>query len=436
MMIPPLALPDLLAAERGLARFDARLADPARARRHACDAARRNVLAMTALDGALVASEDFGLALVAPDEVDLPRRNGAGTAAALYRLQLALHDGLRPPPAAPADILKDGRLRPETVAAWSSLAAETRHLLAKAEAALQDEEDTAGTTQAPGESPGGSPGGSVVEPAKPLPPWTLSWTEEIHARWYEAHHGRRPAPWTSSEREIAQEALRLIEEALRVAPGVAGAARALHRLHGAAEFQNAPLPVVADDEQSRSIRRYIASRPDAGWWPRFARIVAPLLIARACRLGRVWLPVSASWSRDCSGYRIALDGSEEGWTSWMVRLLADAVEVESARCETIETRHAGWIAATAVVPRLPKRRSGTQGPTRRQRTGTRRSTGRLPQLLDLLWEQPMVSARAVERRLRMTYRSALDLIQDLEKAGVLRRATERKLDRLWRADTL
>lgn len=66
----------------------------------------------------------------------------------------------------------------------------------------------------------------------------------------------------------------------------------------------------------------------------------------------------------------------------------------------------------------------------------RRSTGRLPQLLDLLWEQPMVSTRAVERRLEMTYRSALDLIQDLEAAGVLRRITERKLDRLWRAATV
>lgn len=110
--------------------------------------------------------------------------------------------------------------------------------------------------------------------------------------------------------------------------------------------------------------------------------------------------------------------------------------MESERSEAIEARQASWVASTAVVPRLPKRRSDTLGPTRRQRVGSRRSTSRLPQLLDVLWEQPVVSARAVERRLKMTYRSALDLIQDLETAGVLRRATERKLDRLWRATTV
>jgi hypothetical protein len=423
-MIPQGALPDLLAAERGLARFDMRLADPARARRYAGDAARRSVLALTSLDGELVAAEDLMLALVSPDEVDLPRRTGAGGAAALYRLLLDLHDGLKPPVFAPADLPQDGRLRPETVAAWSSLAAETRRLLAEAEAALQDEEDA-----------GHEPAESGAGLAKPLLPWTLPWVEEIHARWFEAHHGRRPAPWTASEQEIACDALRRIDEALGADPGVAGGARALHRLHGAAELPATPLPAFADeDERSRSIRLYIARQPESGWWPQFARIVAPTLIARACRLDKVWLPVSACWGRDYTGYRTGLAGSEEAWITWMARLLADAIGGESERCEAIEARHAGWIAATAVVPRLPKRRSDTQGPTRRHRAGTRRSTSRLPQFLDLLWEQPMVSTRAVERRLGMTYRSALDLIQDLEKAGVLQRANERKLDRLWRAN--
>jgi len=429
-MIPQRALSDLLATERGLARLDARLAEPARARRQACDAARRTVLAMATLDGSLVASEDLALALVSPEEVELPRRNGAGAAAALYRLLLALHDGLSPPLAAPEEVPRDGRLRPETLAAWSSLTAETRRLLAEAEAALQDGDETGGDT-------GWEAADGAAGHAKLLTPWTLAWTEEIHARWHEARHGRRPAPWTEAEQETARDALRLIDEALSVDPGVAGAARALYRLHGAAEFPSAPLPDRTDeDERSRSIRRYIASQPEAGWWPQFARIVAPLLVARACRLERARLPVGACWRQDHAGYRAALGGSEEAWIVWMARLLADAVAAEDERAGAIDARQASWIAATAVVPRLPKRRNDTLGPTRRQRTGTRRSTGRLPQLLELLWEQPMVSTRAVERRLGMTYRSALTLIQDLETAGVLRRATERKLDRLWRANTL
>lgn len=423
-MIPQRAVPDLLSAERGLARFDALLADPARARRHACDAARRNVLAMAALDGALVAVDDLLLALVSPDEVELPRRSEAGAAALLYRALLALPGGLAATAPPAAEIPKDGRLRPETVAAWSSLAAETRRLLAEAEAALG------------GESDEGAEGG---EPARvpALAPWTLPWLEEVHARWYEARHGRRPGPWTVGARETAQAALRTIDEALAADPGVAGAARALYRLHGVREIPPPSLPAVAgEDEHSQAIRRHIAGHTEGGWWPHFARMAAPHLIARACRMDTACLPVAAWWGRDHTGYRMALGGSEDEWIAWMARLAADAVEAETERSARIEARHASWVAATAVVPRLPKRRSDTRGPTRRQRTGTRRSTGRLPQLLDLLWEQPMVSTRAVERRLGMTYRSALDLIQDLDTAGVLRRATERKLDRLWRAATL
>ncbi|PWC34857.1 helix-turn-helix domain-containing protein [Azospirillum sp. TSO22-1] len=428
-MIPPRAVPDLLSAERGLARFDALLADPARARRHACDAVRRDVLAMAALDGALVAADDLLLALASPDEVDLPRRSEAGAAALLYRVLLALPGGLATAVPAPEEVPKDGRLRPETVAAWSSLAAETRRLLAEAEAALGGDEPGGGIE-------GGTEDGEPA-PARALSPWALPWLEEIHARWYEARHGRRPAPWAAGARETAQDALRTVDEALAADPGVAGAARALHRLHGVREAPPSPLPAVADeDEHSQAIRRHIAGQAEGGWWPHFARMAAPHLIARACRMGAARLPVAAWWGRDHAGYRVALGGSEDGWIAWMARLAADAVEAETERSARIEARHASWIAATAVVPRLPKRRSDTRGPTRRQRAGTRRSTGRLPQLLDLLWEQPMVSTRAVERRLGMTYRSALDLIQDLETAGVLRRATERKLDRLWQAATL
>jgi len=423
-MIPQRALPDVLAAERGLTRLDAGLADPAHARRCACDAARRSALALAQLDGTLVAADDLLLALASPAEVELPQRTAAAAAAATYRLLLALHDGLTPAAEARDEVPKDGRLRPETVAAWSSLTAETRRLLAEAEAALHAGEDEGDGEDAPA-------------PVRPLAPWTLPWVEEIHARWYEAHHGRRPAPWPEPPRETARSVLRLVEEALGADPGVAGAARALHRLHTAPDFPNTPRPDAGDgDEQSHEIRRYIASRAGGGWWPQFARIVAPWLFARACHLDRVCLPVTACWRRDQTGYRLALGGSEDDWVAWMARLVAEAAESEARRSELIEARHAQWIAATAVVPRLPKRRSDTLGPTRRQRAGTRRSTGRLPRLLDLLWEQPMVSTRAVERRLGMTYRSALDLIQDLEQAGVLRRATERKLDRLWRAGTL
>lgn len=424
-MIPQRALSDILSAERGLARLDEQLADPARSRRQACDAARRDVLAMATLAGSLVAFEDLLLALVSPDEVSLPQRKDANSAAALYRLFLALHDGLGTPALEPTTPPTDKRLGPETVAAWMSLAAETRRLLAEAEAALHDTPDA-----------GQDAGESVARPSRPLDPWTLAWMEEIHARWYEASHGRRPDRWSTSEQEIAWDALRMIDEALRLDPGVVGAARALYRLHSTAEFPRSRVSARAgEDEQSQIIRHYIVNQPDIGWWPQFARIVAPLLVARACGLRRVWLPVSAYWRHDYAGYRLALGGSEGEWITWMACLLANAVAAESGRSAAIEALQARWIAATAVVPRLPKRRPDTLGPTRRQRAGTRRSTSRLPQFLDLLWEQPVVSTRLVERRLRMTYRSALDLIQDLERAAVLQRATDRKLHRLWRADT-
>lgn len=418
-MIPTRALPDLLAAERGLARIDVLLRDEARARRHACDAARRSVLALATLDGTLVDPEDLLLALVSPEEVELPRRADAATTVGMYRLLLALRNGLTPFIDAPTEAPEDARLRPATMAAWSALTAETRRLLAEVEAVLHQDEDVPEP---------------VADCRKPLPPWSVPWVEEIHARWHEARNGRRPPPWGGEQRSIAQEGLRIVDEALAVDPGLVGAVRALHRLHYAREFPTGSLPVRAgEDERSQAIRTYMANQPSAGWWPQFARIVAPQLIARACRLERVWIPLTAYWGRDYTGYRLGIGGSEEDWVAATARLIADAAEREAERSERIEARHAGWIEATAVVPRLPKARKDTLGPTRRQRAGTRRSTGRLPRLLDLLWEQPVVRARTVEARLAMTYRSALDLIEDLEKAGVLRLATDRKLDRLWRA---
>lgn len=425
-MIPQRALPDVLLAERGLTRLDAGLANTAHARRYACDAARRSALALAQLDGSLVTMGDLLLALVSPAEVELPQRSAAAAAAATYRLLLALHDGLWPAAETWDEAPKDGRLRAETAAAWSSLAAETRRLLAEAEATLHAGED-------------GADGEGASAPVKLLTPWTLLWVEEIHARWYEAHHIRRPAPWSEPARETVHSVLHLVEEALDADPGIAGAARALHRLHNAPEPESTARPSTgnkAEDEQNCEIRRYIANRTGGGWWPQFTRIVAPWLFARACHLDRLCLPIAAYWRRNQTGYRIALGGSEDDWITWMVRLVSQAAESEAQRSDLIEARHAQWIAATAVVLRLPKRRSNTLGPTRRQRTGTRRSTGRLPRLIELLWEQPMVSTRAVERRLGMTYRSALDLIQDLEQAGILRRVTERKLDRLWWASTV
>jgi len=423
-MIPTRALPDLLAAERGLARADALFGGGAIARRHACDGARRDALGLCRLDGTLVAAEDLLLALASPDEVELPRRADAAAAAGLYRLLLDLHDGLRPYTAPLEDATEDARLRPETVAAWSALTTETRRLLAEAEAALDG-----------GDEDGWDEGGAHPGP---LLPWTLAWAEEIHARWHHALHGRRPAAWNQERREAAGRVLHMIEEALSLDPSVAGASRALHRLHHAADLPALPgaRRSADEDERSQAIRTFMANQPGAGWWPQFARIVAPQLLARACRLDGFRLPLAAGWARDHTGYRLGIASSEEEWIATTTRLVADMVVQESDRAERIEARHAGWAQATAEVPRLPRPNKNTKGPTRRQRAGTRRSTGRLPLLLDLLWELPLIRVRTVEARLGMTYRSALDLIEDLETADVLRLATERKQDRLWRAAVL
>ncbi len=421
-MIPNRALPDLLAAERGLARLDVLLRDEASARRHACDAARRNVLALALLDGTLIDPEDMLLAQAAPEEVALPHRLEATAAVGMYHLLLALRDGLTPFTNAPVAAPDDARLRPATVTAWSALTTETWRLLGEAESMLHQDEETP-ELSAPEASP----------TRRRLLPWSVPWVEEIHAHWREARHGRRPTPWDEEQRAVAQEGLSIIDGALALDPGLAGAARALHRLHYAREFPTGPSPMRTEkDEQSQAIRTYMASQTSAGWWPQFARIIASLLVARACHL-RVFIPVAALWGRDYTDYRRGVAGSEDDWVAAMARLLADAAGHETERSERIEARHAGWITATAVAPRLPKARKNTQGPTRRQRVGARRSTGRLPQLLDLLWEQPVIRTRTVETRLRMTYRSALDLIEDLKKAGVLQPATDRKLDRLWRA---
>jgi Fic family protein len=70
----------------------------------------------------------------------------------------------------------------------------------------------------------------------------------------------------------------------------------------------------------------------------------------------------------------------------------------------------------------------------RERLRTERAAGRLLQTLDVLFERPILNIRQLEAALNVPYRTAQRYIERLVEIGVLREATGRARNRIYRAD--
>ncbi len=395
-------LPALLAAERALGRLDQALADPGRRRRLAADAARRSAAAVIRLDGHRLDAHDFQRALAAPEHA----QGEAARAALLVPLFAQLPAGLtaalppeRPlvrPAAVPAREVDPGDV---VAAVRASIAALEAVELGDGED-LEDEGDEA----------------AAVPPL--LTPWTQPWLDELHRRWSVAQGGRA-AGLGEARAADAAPALEAVAEALAAAPGLLGAAAAI-RILALRPDPGAPERRGPDeDAESAALRAAVAAeRPPTSWWSMVVWLAAPDLVRAACRLHHAWPPLTAALARDVTGYRLALGGTEGAWTRWILDSIPELVAHELERLRHLDLVQEHWEARLAATPR--------------------RSSSRLPDVLDWLHDRPAFTISRVAGELKgrcgLSLRGVHLLVEQLAKAGVVRDIADRGGERVWACD--
>ncbi len=371
-MLSPALLTALLEAERALGRLAEACQDPERRRRLWADAARREACAAARLDGIMIDPTDFLIATVNPDLAPTADRQAALSVHALWQ-GARFAQGVRN-----ATALRSRARSPMRRSKGGAAADAWR-----AVAALEGHADNDGSSET---FPDMDEPLELDGSAAPAP-WTLGW---IEASWrvLEADlSGRDPAHLSLSvEREA--EAMALLNRLDRAgeAPALLGGIGLL------AELLRPP--------------------PDLrtpGWLRPTARLLAPLAIARNCRLPGLWLPLSTALWSDRTAAAIAVRDSGDGWRLWLTDMVAETARRERQRLATLDQAAQSW----------------------RRRLGDRRRNSRLPMVIDGLFERPAFTVRHLQKRLGTTFRGAQLLVNDLEDAGVLREVTHRALDRVF-----
>ncbi|RTR15688.1 hypothetical protein [Azospirillum griseum] len=442
-------LPDLLAAERKLARFDERLlADPERRHRWRHDHARRAALAAAALGGRIADPDAFLLMLADPSRCD-PDAAWVHTAWTLatalqgpvYRLDPSIRGRESPrldprigrerrrrllaglgqteegtntaPPVVPRPP-SDSQGLPNAAAA---LMAQTRALLANAEDLLSPQDET---------------GDPEVEdpraPDAPLSAWTVDWCDELQQRWAEGLGGRAQ-PLTQPQREAVEATLQEVEAALLDAPGLLGVARAMRVLLTAPEAARPRRRVAPTDDKSAVARALVErDRGEPGLWTLLAWLGSGTLVERACGLQAGIAPsVAPVLARDRTGFRLALERDGQGWERWLLSATGELIVMEMERSAALDRVHSGW-----------EEQLGLAG---------RRGTSRLPAVLHWLHQQPAYTTAVMERTLgraaQLSRRGVYLLAAELREAGVVREAPTGgprggswEVEKLWIASAL
>ncbi|KAA0676399.1 hypothetical protein [Azospirillum brasilense] len=364
----PALLTALLEAERALGRLAEAVQDPARRRRLWADAARRESCAAARLDGVAVDPAEFLVATIGTDLVPTAGRGAAQSVRALWQGALFTQGVI----AAPARRLDSTRAPLPSGGA----AADAWRAVAELEAGPDDR------FSFPPDEDNNTPFTDDAPPA-----WTLGWTEALWRCLQAEVSGRDPGRLAfSADRE-------------------AEAATLLKRLDHAGD-QPALLGGVG------MLAELLRPAPDLripGWAVPSARLMGALAVARCCRVPTVWLPMSVSLHADRTTAGLAARGREEGWRLWLADTVAETARRERERALSLDRAAEGW----------------------QQRVGAKRRNSRIPDLLDLLFEEPALTVRRVQKRLGSTFRGAQLLVDELLEAGILREATNRALDRVF-----
>lgn len=362
----------LLDLERAVGKLSQAMRDPRRRERLWADAARREAVAAARLDGVDIDATDFLVSTVAPELV-APARRATGIAAhALWcGVRLAQGKGRAPAPPPPFELTAPPAPKRLTLPLGAA---------SDAWRAVEDME---------AEDEVSAPSGLPQHPPAP-PPWTVAWLERLWAATEEGASGREGHAFPPHEERQAGALLDRLDGFLKD-PGLVGGIEALGYL-----LRPAPVARVAP------------------WAVPLARIMAPPMLARACRAPEVWLPPSPALLAERTGARLAAGGPDLDWRIWLAATLAEAALAERRRAEELDSLAEGW----------------------RDRTGNRRRNSKLPDVLDGLFEHPAFTVRRLQRRLAITFRGAQLIVDELVEAGVVREVTHRALDRVYVATDL
>mgnify|MGYP005841605629 CR=1 FL=1 len=117
-------------------------------------------------------------------------------------------------------------------------------------------------------------------------------------------------------------------------------------------------------------------------------------------------------------YRLLLAVSERGaWHDWVLfflRGVAEQARDASGRARSLRELHGRW----------------------RRELQEAHVVGTAEYLVDLLFEQPIVSARWARERLHVSHQTVMSAFRRLESLGILREATGRARNRLYVADAI
>ncbi|AIB14355.1 hypothetical protein ABAZ39_20780 (plasmid) [Azospirillum argentinense] len=368
--LSPALLTALLESERALGRLAEVVQDPTRRRRLWADAARRESCAAARLDGVAVDPAEFLVATIGTDLVPTAGRGAAQSVRALWQGALFTQGVI----AAPARHAGNTRAPIPS----SGAAADAWRAVAQLEAGSDvrfsfppDDED-----------------GDATPAADDTPPaWTLGWAEALWRCLQAEVSGRDPGRLAfSADREAeAATLLKRLDQA-GDSPALLGGVGMLAELLRPAPDLRIP-----------------------AWAVPSARLMAALAVARCCRVPNVWLPMSVSLHADRTTAGLAACGREEGWRLWLADTAAETARRERERALSLDRTAEGW----------------------QQRVGAKRRNSRTPDLLELLFEEPALTVRRVQKRLGSTFRGAQLLVDELLEVGILREATNRALDRVF-----
>lgn len=232
------------------------------------------------------------------------------------------------------------------------------------------------------------------------------------------------------------EATIIIDAGLSSGGGLPGAAAALHGLHmdglfpdpesssydALTNLSQRDLEATDGNDEARqklcdervalrdALTVAMAERQAAGLGWRFARLVAPWIIQRACGLSQPMPWISEALRQSGRGYASCATGPLPVWQRYFGRMLADGLM--SDRNRIIKLRNAAREHDTWLKGRHKDNRAKT--------------------VLSALWAKPAAGVKDIKRLGRYkTYRGAQQLIGDLVEAGIIREVTERAVSRVW-----
>ncbi len=153
------------------------------------------------------------------------------------------------------------------------------------------------------------------------------------------------------------------------------------------------------------------SRDGERGFTHLAMLAVPMLIRRFCQTRRPIGFISSVVARRSEGFRSALYASDDAWFTTFLDLLADGLEGNLRRVNAL----------------------GLMGDQMQPVIDAKRKSSVLPQLVALLFGQPVLTVGEVSRRLGVSVRAANQVLQELKQEKFISARGGRERYRVWEA---